>query len=134
MRVTRKGRPYVWSFGGCRVLGTDGRPRSALHVEARRILAELYPRTIIYEEVLIPGTRLRFDFVVPYERLAVEVQGRQHFEYVEHFHKSKAGFVTARLNDLAKAEFCEENAIRLVALKYSETPDEWRSAIAQGTG
>lgn len=130
MRVTdKRGREVSWSFKGCRVLGDETRPRSSLHLRARTLLPLAFPGEVVFEEVKVPGGRLRLDFVVPARRVAVEVQGEQHFRFNAHFHKSKAEFLASRKRDLEKVEFCQANAIRLVCLPHTESDDEWRARL-----
>jgi hypothetical protein len=46
------------------------------------VLAELFPREIICEEVPVTGERFVLDFFVPSLRMVVECHGRQHYEHV----------------------------------------------------
>lgn len=129
--VDHKGRETTWSFRGCRILKDATRPRSALHLEARELLKKMYSGSIIFEEVKIPGTKLRFDFVFPARQAAIEVQGQQHFEYTPHFHKNVSEFVRALGRDQKKKEFCEINEIKLVVLRFDER-HLWESQIREG--
>ena len=81
-----------WKLNKCTVLGDDTRPRSNLHLTARKLLKELFPYDTILEEVPLPGSnkpsrpsKLFADFFVPAYNLIVEVHGRQHFEFVSFF-------------------------------------------------
>lgn len=128
-----------------KVLGLDGcgyrlkngdrlsdRPRSRGHRQARQLLQELFPFDSIWEEVFLPGclSALYLDFLLPSRLLAVEVQGPQHQEYVEHFHKDEAGFRKSQLRDRNKMQFCQENRITLVQLE-SDDECRWRRKIIQ---
>lgn len=127
--IDPNGRTTTWSFKGCRVLGGETRPRSAPHKRARALLAVLFPSYLGFEEVSVPGTRLRLDFVIPGKRLVVEVQGQQHYSYNPHFHKNKAEFLRSLARDRQKADFCGANDLTLVRLNHSESDDEWRHAL-----
>lgn len=70
------------------------------------------------------GERLRLDVYCPKYKLAVEYHGRQHFMYVEHFHRDKEGFHEARRRDERKAELCAEQGITLVVFRYNDALDE----------
>ena len=72
---------------------------------------------------------LYLDFLIPNVKIGVEVHGRQHYEYIPFFHKSKAGFLQAQSRDRTKAEWCEKTQIELIVLKYSDTEDKWREQI-----
>ena len=120
------------------VRGLDGKPyrlklkrktlskQSGPHQRAHSILKELYPHSLIYEEVKIPGSKLRIDLYLPVENLAVEVQGEQHEEYNEHFHKNKMGFLLSKKRDLDKKKWCELNNITLVRLYKN---DDWHEKL-----
>ena len=63
--------------------------------------------------------------------LAVEVHGRQHYEFVPYFHKSKAGFIKSLARDEDKKDWCEVNNIKLIVLSYLDTDDDWRDLLAK---
>lgn len=100
--------------------------RSGPHQKAYEILRGLYPHSLIYEEVKIPKSKLRIDLYLPVENLAVEVQGEQHEEYNEHFHKNKMGFLRSKQRDLEKKNWCELNNIILVRLYKN---DDWTEQL-----
>ncbi len=108
----------------------DRRPRSDGHLLARSLLLKLFPFDPPYEEVRLPGcpTELFLDFLLPQRRLALEVQGRQHREYVPHFHRTPAGYMAARKRDAMKLEFCELNGLILLELNDDDRTG-WESAI-----
>jgi hypothetical protein len=88
------------------------------------------------EEVPLPGSHkpsrkstLFVDFLIPSASLAVEVHGRQHFEFVAHFHGDKRGFRKSKARDKDKVNWLELNSITLVTLNYLETEDEWKERI-----
>lgn len=126
-------REYVWNFHDRIVYDDDIRKRSELHMRCRNILSELYPLYKICEEVPLPGSgRLTIDFYIPDRRIAVECQGRQHYEFIPHFHGTRMGFVKAKKNDVNKRDWCQKNNIRLVELKYDGTDEQWRERIKCG--
>jgi very-short-patch-repair endonuclease len=101
-------------------------------------LKELFPYDTIYEEVTLPGSnkpsrpsKLFADFFVPAYKLIVEVHGRQHFEYVSFFHKTKAEFLKSKSRDRDKKRWCEINSLNFVSLKFSENLDEWKQRILE---
>lgn len=125
------GKEYKLALASRLAAEGDSRPRSKGHLLCRQLLRELYPFDAVCEEVALPGfgaTALYLDFLLPSRKLAVEVQGRQHLEYVPHYHGSKAGFAKAQLRDRRKAEFLRLNGITLVALDDSDTSG-WREAL-----
>ena len=62
---------------------------------------------------------LPFDFYIPSLRLCIEFDGKQHYEPSEHFGGQKA-FEKLKINDKIKNDYCEENYINLIRIKYNE--------------
>ena len=134
--VGLNGREYNLNLQKYDVKANDKRKRSKHHVRARKLIKEVYHSYRILEEVKLPGSTsthkrsvLYIDFFIPNIRKAVEVHGRQHYEYTPFFHKSKADFILAKARDEDKIEWCELNNIEIVTLKYSGSDDEWRKSI-----
>ena len=132
------GREHHWRLNKYAVSGEDIRPRSNLHVSARKLLKSLFPYDTILEEVVLPGSnkpsrpsKLYADFFIPAYNLVVEVHGRQHFEFVSFFHKNKAEFLKSKIRDKDKQRWCELNSIEFVSLIFSEGEDEWRETILE---
>ena len=130
------GRERNWNLSKCVVSGDQTRPRSKLHILARKLLREQFPYDTILEEVPLVGSHkpsrkstLYVDFLIPSYSLAVEVHGRQHFEFVAHFHGNRQGFRKSKARDRDKASCLHNNDIELVILSYSGTEDEWRESI-----
>ena len=132
------GRERHWKLNKCVVSGDDTRPRSNLHISARKLLNGLFPYDTILEEVPLPGSNkpsrpssLFADFFVPAYDLIVEVHGRQHFEFVGFFHETKAEFFKSKIRDKDKKRWCELNSLNFVALKFSESEDEWKERVLE---
>lgn len=105
------------------------RKRSAPHLRARVFIKSLYGTMRLLEEVQIPGSLLSLDFYLPAKKIAFEVQGRQHTQFVQYFHSTKGGFIASQVRDRRKKEWCEENNIRLVELPDGEDENEWHDRI-----
>ena len=86
----------------------DWRRRSEPHLHARRLLKELYPT----------------------QRILEEVHGRQHYEFVAHFHKDRWGFSRSKQNDSKKEEWCSINNIKYIVLPYNNVK-EWNDIISE---
>lgn len=105
------------------------RAKSAPHQKALSLLREILPGVVIFEEVTLPGCGLYLDIFMPSISIAVEVHGRQHYEFVPFFHKTKADFLLARKRDRDKLQWCDLNNITLVALPYDKE-DQWKNLIS----
>jgi len=53
-------------------------------------------------------------------QLAVEFNGRQHYEYVPFFHKNKEAFLNQKYRDEMKRRKCYERGILLIEVPYTE--------------
>ncbi len=84
---------------------------SAIANKVYDLIKEAFPHYIITKEHYInyKGTRLFFDFLIKGLNVYVEVHGRQHFEYIEHFHGTKEKFLGQKNRDNLKIEYIQEN-------------------------
>lgn len=126
------GREYTWT---CSLISKESRSTASKeHNRCRPLIKEIYGNYAIIEEVMLPGSSskkscLYLDFYIPNLQIAVEVHGRQHYEYVPFFHKKYSNFLYSQKRDEDKMKWCELNDITLIELKYSETDDEWREKL-----
>lgn len=132
------GKDYKWSIHKRKSRQSATRPCSKNHLRARALLRELFPRDTILEEVSLPGSKtqtrnsiLFADFYIPNRDLIVEVHGRQHYEHVPFFHKTKLDFYKAKARDRDKADWCSINNIKIITLKYSDNDNDWKRAILE---
>lgn len=119
------GRTYTLSCAGKQPDLDDERTRSAPHLRCRALLARLYPLEVRAEEVELPGTGLFVDFILPFRRLVVEVDGIQHREFTPFFHPTPLNFLGSNLRDRKKEEWCDLNNFRLARLPDDLDDDEW---------
>jgi len=120
-----------WQLKGD-IITKDTRDRSQYHINTRSIIKEVFPTTTVLEEVSIyirPREVLFLDFYIPLHHLAVEVHGKQHFEFVPHFHVDRYGFAKHKKRDNEKLEWCQINNIRVIILSYNEDQDVWRNKL-----
>tara|TARA_R110000822_G_C15338795_1_gene495945 strand:+ start:12933 stop:13340 length:408 start_codon:yes stop_codon:yes gene_type:complete len=83
-------------------------------------LKEFWSNDVVFEEFPVVGTRMKLDFYNDTKKIAVEVQGRQHDEYVKHFHRNKTGFWNQLKRDAKKREWCEKNQIQMVEIRDND--------------
>jgi hypothetical protein len=88
------------------------------------LLAEAFPYVKIKKEhhVKYKGQRLYVDFYIPSYLIAVEVHGRQHDVFVEHFHTDEAGWRSHRRRDRTKEEWASVNNIIYVVIREEDMP------------
>lgn len=69
------------------------------------------------------GTRLELDFYIKSMNLAIEVQGDQHFIFVEFFHKKTENFEKQKRIDQDKKDLCYGAGIELIEVSTFEDAD-----------
>ena len=72
------------------------------------------------------GIKVELDFYIYELGIAIEVQGRQHSEYVPFFHGDEAGYEAQQKRDRIKAEACERLGITLYEV-YGH--DDWQRVL-----
>jgi hypothetical protein len=87
------------------------------------LLKEIFPNNIILKEhyVNYKGVKLFFDFFIKDLGVLIECNGRQHFEFVKHFHFDKQGLTAQRIRDNLKKEYVQgSKRLSLVSIDYNE--------------
>lgn len=79
----------------------------------------------------ITGKPLEFDCFNKELSLACEYNGRQHYEYVPYFHKSRADFQNQMYRDRMKREICVKLGIILIEVPYNIKPNDIPNYIEQ---
>lgn len=94
--------------------GTDS--RSKFQTQVKKFLKNYWLHNVVFEEFPIVCTRLSLDFYNANKKIAIEVQGRQHTNYIKFFHQTRANFLSQLKRDEKKEKFCELNGITLVTI------------------
>ena len=96
--------------------GNIGNKKSGPHLRARNLLTKKFPSYRIIEEVFVPRSKskLYLDFFIPRLMLAIEVQGKQHTKFSQHFHGHKFFFEQQKNRDNSKIYVCVLNGIKLL--------------------
>lgn len=66
---------------------------------------------------------LELDFYIDELKLAAEVQGDQHYRFIEYFHKNNDGYLAQRKRDEKKEYLCRINGIKLVEIFTEKDAD-----------
>ena len=61
--------------------------------------------------------KLPFDFYVLSKNIAIEYDGRQHYEIIEWFGGFDS-FIEGKIRDTIKTIYCKENNIKLIRIPY----------------
>lgn len=88
------------------------------------VLRKEFPGFVIKPQVTLhvgPKKALYVDALIPGLKLAFEIDGRQHDEFVPFFHKTQKKFRGAMLNDKAKLEALEYLGYVLIKFKENES-------------
>ena len=93
--------------------------------EVYDILLAMFPKRLaprIKHEIYVryAGQKLYFDFYIKELGIYVEVQGRQHSEFIEHFHTNKEVFLKQKHRDNLKIKYVQENGKCLIRFNYNE--------------
>jgi len=99
--------------------------RSGPADKVHNLLCAIFPWYKVFSEYFCwyKGTKLFFDFHIKELNLLFEVQGQQHYSFIEHFHGDQRGFIESKKRDNFKREYCQENNWTLVEIKYNEMPE-----------
>lgn len=122
-------KEYKWKYYNYQ---TQRENASNLHVRARTLLKEIFPLSVVCEEVPLIGIgkqNLYLDLYLHTQRLAVEVHGEQHYKFNSFFYENRQAFARAQTRDRTKVEWCKINNIDLVELPYDESDREWELRI-----
>lgn len=128
MRIVKglDGREHKWT------LSSRKANSSKLQTRAVELVRDLFGNFKILEEVAIPGCGKKkqyADIFIPKLNMLIEVHGRQHTDFVHHFHRDILKFAHAKENDAKKKLWCEINDITYIELHYWESEDEWRQRL-----
>jgi hypothetical protein len=93
--------------------------KSKQHQKIIDILKNNLPALKIIEEYNV-GDNLFIDIYLPDFKLGIETDGRQHYEFVEFFHKTYDKFEESKFLDYKKNLKCKENDIFLYRIKYDD--------------
>lgn len=90
---------------------------SSLEIKFRNLIYPYWKSQIILFQPIVPGSKLKLDFLNINKKLCVEIDGSQHDKYNKYFHNNSRNNWLASLNrDRRKELWLEENNIKLLRL------------------
>jgi hypothetical protein len=98
------------------IINWNSKSRSKLQQNVKIFIKKYWEGDVVFEELKVAGTRLSLDFYNANKKIAIEVQGQQHFKYVKFFHRNRNGYLNQIKRDVKKFEFCELNKIQLIEI------------------
>lgn len=113
--------------------------RSNIQKLVAEVVSDIFPRDVILEDFIVPGSQKSVDFFIPRRSIVIEVQGRQHDEFVPFFHgkqETSNKFVKQKLADAQKRHWTEINGFTLIEISHrdEETYDSIRNIIRSKIG
>lgn len=100
----------------------DGKSRSKIQFKVKQFLRPFWIGAMVYEEFPVYGSQLKVDFFNASSKIIVEVNGRQHYDYVKFFHKNRFGFKDHIKRDVKKYEWAKANDIQFIEINEDEIP------------
>ena len=123
--LTTTGREQKLKKSSKYLVDWDKKCRSKIQKKVKDLLYPHWVADIVFEEMPVLGTRMTLDFYNANLKMAIEVDGNQHYQYNIFFHpNSRQNFLAQLQRDEKKEYFCEINQIRLVRILEKDTIDE----------
>ena len=94
----------------------NGKSRSKFQRTVKTFLYPYWRYDAVFADFRVLGTQLTLDFYNHTRKIAIEVQGAQHLEFVKHFHKTRANFLRQIRRDDKKMDFCNINDIEFLQI------------------
>jgi len=106
------------------LINWDGKCKSGIQKNVKDHIKEYWFADHVFEEFPVAGTRLTLDFYNSTQKIAIEVDGNQHYRYNKFFHSnSRQNFLFQLKRDEKKEYFCELNNIKLIRVLESDVLD-----------
>jgi len=123
--MTSNGREQKLKNSSRYLIDWDKKCRSKIQKNVKDLLHRHWIADIVFEELPVVGTRMTLDFYNANKKIAVEVDGNQHYKFNKFFHSnSRQNFLAQLKRDDKKEYFCEINKIKLVRILESDNLDE----------
>ena len=101
----------------------NSKSASSLQKEVKDFLRPFWIGQIVCEEMTIPGSRMRCDFVNFNKKIVIEMSPGQHREYNKFFHKgSRLNYLNQLKRDLMKELWAIANGFKFVDIYEEDLP------------
>lgn len=119
---------HEWSVKPGNILAGKGCPKCNESHGEKNISSYLNTNHIAYiPQYTFDGCKdirkLPFDFYIPEFNMCIEYDGEQHFKAVDHF-GGEEGLKIRQLHDQIKTDYCKNNNILLLRVRYDENIEE----------
>lgn len=113
----------------------DKKVASDLQFQVKQFLKQFWIASLVYEEFPVFGTRMRVDFINLTRKIAIEVNGDQHYSYNSHFHKgSKHEFFKSFERDEKKKDWLKMNSFKYIELDTNDVKNLSKELILEKFG
>ena len=102
------------------VIDWNAKCKSKLQFNAKQFFKDHWEYHICFEEFPVYGTRLKVDLLNATKKIAVEVNGPQHTEFVKFFHENPANYLKSIKRDWQKTEWLESNDYTLIEIEKAD--------------
>lgn len=85
----------------------DDPSASSAQFKTKKFLKDYWAPDRVCEEFIIPGSRLRIDFINFSKKIVIEVSGQQHEKFVKFYHKNRLNFLSSVKRDMQKIDWVE---------------------------
>ena len=99
------------------VINWDKPCKSKFQFDVKQFFKLFWQHQICFEEFPVYGSLMRVDLLNATKKIAVEVNGVQHGEFVEHFHGHPANYLQSIRRDWKKTEWLESNGFSLIEIE-----------------
>ena len=102
----------------------DSKCRSGIQKDVKDQAKPYWFADVVFEEFPVAGTRMTLDLYNATQKIAIEVDGNQHYKFNRFFHSdSRQKFLRQLQRDEKKEYFCEINKIKLIRVLESDVMD-----------
>lgn len=98
----------------------EEKSRSNIQFLTKQFLKPFWQGHVVYEEFPVFGTKMRIDIINFTRKIAIEIQGKQHYTFNKHFHGNRANFLGSIIRDTKKLDWLNLNDIKLIEILQDE--------------